>query len=501
MPYARRAQPGPAPLVMKPISAPVIRTPIASGLTVPSSSQPGPLPMKMSRPLPENVPPPMAKSPRICSTSPKLKSRSLSWNRNVGVAGRSTTMVPPVPRSMVWSTTAPVVLIEKPTLASRAKPLPPAPTRPTRMPATPPVTVRVGLGRVSCFVIELGAKMIRAPEASLRPGLVPPVLAPLEIEALANAMRVTWLPTGPARSNATSARMTTPPMVMSTSLATSRRNGPFGSESSRALPTIGARLPVAAHVTVQPPATAATVTTPAPSRSSRAACTTAAVGRTYVGGRSGFGFGTSVISMASEISPVSMRPLPLTSTARVKVPAVCERSTVCTSATPAEPCVVVATSTPANWIVSTTATAVLFSCRVSRADRHDREPDEGDGAGDLPGEPGGGEDDRARAGGEPHADVVGGAGDTRVAEEERDLGEGDPHDLRAGRRRALLERDDRLQALAHDGEADGGPDLADLHPQVGAGGHAQADEGAADVDLPGHRGRGGVDEQLERWRP
>ena len=68
---------------MNSTSAEVILTPIASGLMVPSASQPGPLPMKISRPVPANVLPLIAKSPWISRKSPKSKSRSWMTNWKV----------------------------------------------------------------------------------------------------------------------------------------------------------------------------------------------------------------------------------------------------------------------------------------------------------------------------------------------------------------------------------------------------------------------------------
>ena len=225
-------------------------------------------------------------------------------------------MVPPLPRSMVWSTSTPVVLTENPTLASTVMKDPlPVETSPVSRPAMPPVgAVVAGL----VWAVAPGEKMMSAPEAFFRPGFSPPTLSLEEIEALAKAIRVTvWPPASVALSKATSAWMVTPgspgivcvgsvKIVMSMSLATTLTNGPRGSDISRTFGAMGALFPVPFQVMAYPPAIAATVTlSPEPYRASSAESTWVAVAPT---------------SSTEEISAASIRPLPLTSMPSVKVP-------------------------------------------------------------------------------------------------------------------------------------------------------------------------------------
>ena len=185
VPVATSAKPV-VPLT-KAMLAPVMSTPIASGLAVPSASREGPLPMNSSRPVPEKVPSePIWNWPaRISRMSPKSKSRSCTMNANRGLAARATATVVS-PTAMVWLTATPVVLMLKPTEAPKAKLPPPTAIRPVSTPATPPVTV------VPAPVAVRAAKTTSAPLAPDRPGLSPPTSWLEPMLTPATASRVTW---------------------------------------------------------------------------------------------------------------------------------------------------------------------------------------------------------------------------------------------------------------------------------------------------------------------
>ncbi len=79
------------------------------------------------------------------------------------------------------------------------------------------------------------------------------MLWPLLRDALAKAIRVTWAPVGPNRSNATFAWIVMPAMTRSMSLAASRRNGPFGSTIETLAPGVpSALLKLTVWVTATP---------------------------------------------------------------------------------------------------------------------------------------------------------------------------------------------------------------------------------------------------------
>ncbi len=193
------------------------------------------------------------------------------------------------------------------------------------------------------------------------------------------------------------------------------------------------------------------------------------------------------------------------------MPAGTPTAIVCTSARVAWPSVVVMTVTPANWNTSFTTTPWprdqqrVHLQRERRGDL-DRQAAQVDVARDLAGHAGGGDDERAVAVGEVQADVVGldaagigfggivdAAVGALVAEEERHFGEGEPHDLGAGRRSCAVRRSRRREGLAEDA------DLGRVHraapPARGAcsSGSRACMLGAADVERALDVGRGVVD--------
>ena len=90
--------------------APVTSTPTASGLSEPSASFDGPLPMKISRPLPVNESPLITMVPaRISKASPRSKARSWMMKETPWACGGRRRCVPS-PTATVCFTAAPVVL-------------------------------------------------------------------------------------------------------------------------------------------------------------------------------------------------------------------------------------------------------------------------------------------------------------------------------------------------------------------------------------------------------
>ena len=207
------------------MAALVISTPMAFGLSEPSSSLDGPRPMKISRPAPENMPEAITIWPaRSSKKSPRSRETFWMTKANRLAAPTLTTRFWP-PAAMVWSTLAPVVLTAKPIEAPSAKSPAATATLPVRTPATPPVAVVVPVA-----VVAPAGKMMSAPLAEIRPWpLLPARVSPVAdfSETLLRPILVT---AGvPTRSKATSPCSTTPPMVRSTPSAATRRYGPLTS--------------------------------------------------------------------------------------------------------------------------------------------------------------------------------------------------------------------------------------------------------------------------------
>ena len=255
-------------------------------------------------------------------------------------------------------------------------------------------------------------------------------------------------------------------MTIAMCSAATRRNGPFGSLSTRTFGLqhrlVAVRVPgdrvcrpaLDGHVT----RSVAAFESISPSI---AASTTVSAAPTAIG---------ALISLASSV------PFLFASRARVNVPLGTPTVIRWTSAIDAVPSVVVVTETPANWNTSLTTTpwppdgeGVQLQREVSRD--ADRKAAQIDRARHLARHAGGGDDERAAPAGQVQADIVGGGIAGRidpvtavVAEEELDLGEREPHDLGARCRLLLLEHRHALERLSEDADLSriaGEPDLHD----------------------------------------